>query len=250
MTTNYSERQLIEKSYHDEKYREEADDGRSHRVTRADSRFWEVIGQPHDKTILDFGCGAGWLSVLLAKLGNTVHGIDISEMLIKHARELAVSADVAERTSFHEMAGEHLDFPPDSFDMIVGSAILHHTDLDVTLGRIKHVLKADGTAIFMEPLNQNLFLQVWRRLTPWRRTETERAFTREDLESVRRFFPRARCSFYCFTSMFTIGLLLAVPKSRIAAFLNTRLEDLDEFLVKAFPGLGRFSAVVIIEMRK
>jgi 2-polyprenyl-3-methyl-5-hydroxy-6-metoxy-1,4-benzoquinol methylase len=250
MTTNYSERQLIEKAYHDEKYRQTADDGRAHHVTRADQRFWDVIGHPTNKTILDFGCGVGWLSVRLAKAGNHVHGIDISESEIEHARELAATSQVSDRTAFHEMAGEHLDFPADSFDMIVGSSILHHTDLDVTLGRIRHVLKPDGTAIFLEPLNQNLFLQVWRKLTPWRRTPTERAFTKEDLESVRKVFPRARFSFYCFTSMFTIGLLLAAPKSRFMALANRRLEDFDEMIVKAFPSLGRFSAVVIMEMRK
>jgi 2-polyprenyl-3-methyl-5-hydroxy-6-metoxy-1,4-benzoquinol methylase len=250
MTTNYSERQLIEKAYHDDKYRDTADDGRSHRTTRADTRFWEVIGKPGNKSILDFGCGAGWLSVQLASLGNHVVGIDISEMLVRHARELAASSNLADRTEFHEMAGEHLDFPADSFDIVVGSAILHHTDLPVTLDRIKHVLKKDGTAIFMEPLNQNLFLQIWRKVTPWRRTVTERAFTREDLERVRQAFPRSRFNFYCLTSMFSVGLLLALPKSRAIAYLNTRLEDFDELIVKAMPFLGRFSAVVIMEMRK
>jgi hypothetical protein len=50
--------------------------------------------------------------------------------------------------------------------------------------------------------------------------------------------------------MFSIGLLLALPKSRAIAFLNRRLEDFDELIVKAMPFLGRFSAVVVMEMRK
>jgi hypothetical protein len=31
---------------------------------------------------------------------------------------------------------------------------------------------------------------------------------------------------------------------------NERLEDLDEHLLRALPSLGRFSAVVVMEMRK
>ena len=46
--------------------------------------------------------------MLLAKLGNRVYGIDISEALIGHAKELAATSNVSECTSFHEMAAENL----------------------------------------------------------------------------------------------------------------------------------------------
>jgi 2-polyprenyl-3-methyl-5-hydroxy-6-metoxy-1,4-benzoquinol methylase len=251
MNSHYSDRQLAEKLYHDDKYRHHVDTGTGGMImTRPYQRFWDLIGSPKGQTILDFGCGNGWLSVMLARLGNTVHGIDISGVLIGMANQLAATSNLAHSTSFKEMAAEDLDFPEGSFDMIIGTSILHHTDLDVTLSKIRRVLKADGTAIFLEPLNQNIALRLWRLMTPWRRTATERAFTKEDLANVRRVFPQARFNYFCFTSMFSGGLLVLTPRSRIAKFVNDRLEAFDEWLLGSVPGLGRFSAVVIMEMRK
>ena len=250
MTNTYSERQRIEKQYHDDKYREYAEAATAERVSTPHRRLWELAGEPHNLTILDFGCGDGWLSVHLAKLGNTVYGFDISEVLVERAKQFAKTSNVSEKTCFTEMAAENLDFPNESFDMIIGSSILHHTDLEVTLGRIKQVLKADGMAIFLEPLNQNVALRIWRLLTPWRRSKTERALTEEDLASIRTFFPSSRFTYYCLASMFTEGLLLLRPKSRIGGFMNDWFERLDERLLRALPELSRFSAVVIMEMRK
>jgi SAM-dependent methyltransferase len=250
-TMDYRERLQIEKRYHDEKYREHAFDPTTRgRVARASRAFWAAVGEPTGLTILDFGCGNGWLSIQMATRGNRVHGFDISAPLIERAQRSAASAGVADRAMFHEMAAEDLDFPAESFDMVIGTSILHHTDLEITLSKIRKVLKADGTAIFLEPLNQNVLLKTWRLLTPWRRTATERAFTRDDLACVRRLFPATRFTFYSLTAILTAGLLLLRPASRVLELANERLEDLDEHLLRALPSLGRFSAVVVMEMRK
>jgi SAM-dependent methyltransferase len=251
-TDNYSERQRIEKLYHDEKYRDEAEEhnARAGNIKRAFTRFWGIISQAREKTILDFGCGTGWLTVALAKRGNRVYSFDISEVLVERARQLAADANVSDRVTIREMAGENLDFPPETFDLVVGSAVLHHTELPVTLSNIKRVLKHSGTAVFLEPLNQNLALSLWRRLTPWRRSATERAFSQQDLETVRTHFPSVRMTYYSLTSIVAIGLLLLMPKSRVVMSVNDRLDDFDEWLLRVWPALGRFSAVVLLEMRK
>lgn len=250
MSSAYTERQRIEKEWHDEKFREGVGPGGARRIDRTSQRFWEIVGEPRGLTILDFGCGDGWVSVRLAKLGNRLHGFDISASLIERAKGLAERANVAGITSFKEMAAENLDYPDESFDMIVGTSILHHTDLDKALERIRAVLKADGTAIFMEPLNQNILLKTWRALTPWRRTETERAFSSDDVALVRRLFPSTRFTYFSFLSMFTTSLLFLAPQSRFLNAANERFESLDERLLSAFPALGKYSAVAIMEMRK
>lgn len=250
MNIEYTERQRIEKRYHDDKFREPVGGDGAGIPTRASRHFWDSVGKPRGKTVLDFGCGDGWLSVRLATLGNRVHAFDISEVLIARANELARASDVAGDISFTEMAAENLDYPADHFDLVIGTSILHHTDLDVTLRRLRNVLKATGTAVFIEPLNQNVALKLWRLLTPWRRSRTERALTREDLALVRRLFPASRFTYFCLASMLTEGLRLFAPESRFANALNERFDALDERLLRAFPSLGRFSAVVVLEMRK
>jgi SAM-dependent methyltransferase len=44
---------------------------------------------PSPATVLDLGCGTGSLSVLLAELGHSVTGIDLSPRMIEQAREKA-----------------------------------------------------------------------------------------------------------------------------------------------------------------
>jgi SAM-dependent methyltransferase len=247
--TQYSDRQRFEKQYHDEKYSGDATspDGLSAELQR---RFWSLIGQPRRQTILDFGCGNGWVAVQLAALENRVYGFDISPVLIERATREAAAAGVAAITTFEEMAAEDLKYPDASFDLVVGSSILHHTELGTTLANIKRVLKADGTAVFMEPLNENFILRTWRFLTPWRRSRTERALTAGDIETVRRLFPETRFSYYGLTSILSQGLLLAVPSSRVVRRLNAWMERLDDRVLRARPSLGSLSAVVFMQIRK
>jgi SAM-dependent methyltransferase len=143
------------------------------------------------------------------------------------------------------MAAEHLDYPEETFDLVVGQSILHHTDLDVTLAKIRGVLKRDGKAIFLEPLNQNIALKIFRAVTPWRRTKTERAFTRQDVASVQKAFPATRFSYYCFVSMLTAGLMLLVPRNSPSF---TRGSGLRRDPARGVSILG-WSAVAILEMR-
>jgi 2-polyprenyl-3-methyl-5-hydroxy-6-metoxy-1,4-benzoquinol methylase len=250
MDTVLTERQRIEKEWHDKKFRPGVDIKDDRQIDRAAKFFWACVGHPRGLTILDFGCGDGWLSVKLAKQGNTLEGFDLSESLIARARQFAADAQVSDRATFREMAAENLDYPHSSFDMVIGTSILHHTDLSITLQRIQQLLKPDGRAIFLEPLNQNIALKIWRFLTPWRRTETERALTSEDLAAIIRLFPTTRFRYFCFTSVFAVALLFVAPRSRAARTINGWLEDLDDWIFAMIPSLGRFAAVTVMDMRK
>ena len=67
--------------------------------------------------ILDVGCGAGFFSILLAKLGHEVTGIDLTPDMIIHSRELAKEENVS--CTFEVMDAENPDFPDGTFDVIV-----------------------------------------------------------------------------------------------------------------------------------
>jgi len=67
--------------------------------------------------ILDIGSGTGSLSVVLAELGHTVTGIDISPEMIKRAQAKAAASGHA--IDFRVMDAADPQFEPASFDAIV-----------------------------------------------------------------------------------------------------------------------------------
>ena len=72
--------------------------------------------------ILDAGCGTGSLSVVLAELGHTITGIDISPEMIKRAEAKAAASGHA--IEFHVMNAADPQFAPASFDAILCRHIL------------------------------------------------------------------------------------------------------------------------------
>lgn len=250
MPISLSDRQKQEESYHDLKYKNYVDEG-PNREMKAYSYFRKFRKNVKNLRILDYGCGNGWLSIDLAKGGAAeVYGIDISKELIEKANQSAEEKGLANKVHFYKMPAENLTFSNDFFDLCLGSAILHHTELNASISNIRRVLKPGGKAIFLEPMNQNIFLRVWRKLTPWRRSPTEKALVNNDLKFIATCFPEAKFQFFVFSSIITEGFLLAFPKNKLIRSLNTIFESLDEKLLKRFPSLGMYCAIVVLELKK
>ena len=96
--------------------------------------------------ILDVGCGAGFFSILLAKAGHQVTGIDLTPDMIKNARILAKEENAD--CEFLVMDAENPEFPDGSFDMIISR------NLTWTLPHVRHaygewirVLKKGGVLL-------------------------------------------------------------------------------------------------------
>ena len=82
--------------------------------------LYEIKNQlPQDRNlrILDVGCGAGFFSVLLAKEGYQVTGVDLTPDMVENARTLAEE----EKTDceFLVMDAENLRFADESFDVVI-----------------------------------------------------------------------------------------------------------------------------------
>lgn len=72
---------------------------------------------PDGARILDIGCGLGREAFELAKLGYKVVGIDISEEVISQVKELV--KEKGHDIPFYTYDGEHIDFPSNSFDVVI-----------------------------------------------------------------------------------------------------------------------------------
>jgi len=250
MADKLTERQEIEKEYHDKKYKDDLVSTSHSGESSSYIFFHGLVGEVKGLRVLDYGCGTGWVGLGLARSGAEVYGIDISKELIKKALQYAERENLSNKVSFQEMPAENLTFPDTFFDLIVGSAILHHLDISIALKGISRVLKPGGRALFIEPMNQNIVLKIWRKLTPWRRSPTERALDEGDLKLIRGIFPESKFYFFTFFSIVSEGLLVLSPSNKLLLLMNGFMEGLDKMLLKAFPALGKYSAVVVMDLQK
>ena len=99
--------------------------------------------------MVDFGCGSGENSLLLARRGARVVGVDISESLIELARRRLAVNGLAGAAQFVVGSAHDLPLRSHSIDAVLGIAILHHLNLDAaTLGGLPTTA---GTPLRPEP---------------------------------------------------------------------------------------------------
>lgn len=105
--------------------------------------------------ILDVGCGLGDLSVGLAAspriLFSSIYAFDHSLESVRIARQSVREAG-GNCVYFSTQDASRLCFEPVSFDVIAGSAVLHHiTDYAAFLTSLYGLLKPGGVVVFAEP---------------------------------------------------------------------------------------------------
>ena len=151
---------------------------------------YRVVGDLRGKQVLDVGCGEGLNTVVLAKLGAFVTGIDISQGAIDAASERAKVNGISDRVRFECAPVELARLQPSSFDVIWGEAILHHllADLDAALERITSWAKPDATILFAEPVVLSRTLRRIRLMLPLHTDATpdERPLEEAELSVVSR----------------------------------------------------------------
>jgi len=134
---------------------------------------------------LDFGCGSGFLSFIVAenKIMNRGIGIDASEsQVLLYNKNL-------EGTNFKAETGDinNLRFNNESFDMAGGYSVPHHLfDYYAALKEITRVLKSGGVLyIDFEP--NRLFKLLFKIPIATRRRFFDRAPTEEKLENIAEY---------------------------------------------------------------
>lgn len=101
--------------------------------------------------VLDLGCGIGRVEKFLAPHCKEIHGVDVSEKMLKLARKNVTYENVY----FHKNNGRDLSiFPDKKFDFVFSIAVLQHIEKEDAifyLMEIYRVLKANGKAYLQFP---------------------------------------------------------------------------------------------------
>lgn len=117
--------------------------------------------QDRNATILDFGCGSGWATTLIAQKVNNVCAFDISHASLKVLRSVLEHNSLSNVCSCVANA-EKLPFRDEYFDYVFGHSIFHHLDLNPALAETNRVLKKGGKAAFCEPFGHNPIINLYR----------------------------------------------------------------------------------------
>jgi ubiquinone/menaquinone biosynthesis C-methylase UbiE len=111
--------------------------------------------------VLDIGCGTGIVSLILARKGFQVVGIDHSIDMLEIARHKAASLNLSGRITFIQSDIEKISFEDNSFDGITCQGVLHHLrDMRPVLAEAYRVLKPGGHFYISEPCNPPTFIKL------------------------------------------------------------------------------------------
>lgn len=123
--------------------------------------------------MIDVGCGTGETSIWLARHNYRIRILIFHKNWCRLRGNRVVESGLNHCVFVDQMPVEKMLFGDSVADIVVGKSVLHHTDLSSTSRGIHRVLKPGGRA-FIEPLDHNPMLNLFRHLTPHRRTPTEK----------------------------------------------------------------------------
>ncbi|MBW7881360.1 MAG: class I SAM-dependent methyltransferase [Caldilineaceae bacterium] len=130
-----------------------------HRILRGHYVGHVMSKVPPDATILELGCGTGWLCRLMAALGaQHVVGLDFSPSQIQVAQRETTMAGLDDLASFICARPEQLIDMGQTFDAIIAHGFLHHlstSEIQATVALISALLNPRGRLFIVEPFRRH-----------------------------------------------------------------------------------------------
>jgi SAM-dependent methyltransferase len=201
------------------------------------------LGDMNGLDVLDYGCGHGMASVVLARLGARVTAFDLSPRYVNEAQRRGEANGVT--IEWVQADGNRLPFADETFDRVWGNAILHHLELRSAGRELKRVLRPGGIAVFCEPWGENPFVNFARRRLQYpgkERTPDEQPLRQRDLAVLGTMFPRLEARGYQLLSM--------VRRVTRRSWVVHHLDRCDERLLTCVPFLQRFCRYMVLTLRR
>jgi SAM-dependent methyltransferase len=141
------------RQWYNERYASRGED--SMRPASAYPVFLDQLGVTPGGTLLDIGCGTGFLLKAAVARGLKTWGIDISEEAVKVARRVCPDSEISVGK------GEQLEFPGGKFDYVVClGSFEHFLDMDRAVAEMKRVAKPDARFCVLVPNSEFLYWKV------------------------------------------------------------------------------------------
>jgi 2-polyprenyl-3-methyl-5-hydroxy-6-metoxy-1,4-benzoquinol methylase len=220
-------------------------------------RLYQIVREHFhspSQRLLDFGCGSGTQSIRYAKIGYQVVGFDISTKNIEGCKALAYKYHLSGNTQFDVQAAEELSYADESFDVIAGVDILHHLEIEPSIGQVHRLLKPGGIAVFREHIevpvidalrNTSLVRRFFPNDASYNKniTQDERKLSAHDIKFIQSIFPRHVLLRFGLISRMHYFFPAAPGKA-------SRVEKMDHALMNIFPFLQRLGGSIILILRK
>lgn len=204
----------------------------------------QVLQTERPKFILDYGCGGGWLSILLQKWGFNSIMVDISKNMVKNAKKVCHDCD------FVVCDGMKLPFKEGVFDFVIGISILHHLTLKHATDELKRVSLVQSKLLFMEPNLLNPLSAFGRKIFPMEaHTDGEKPYTPEYLTTALNLagFNVNRC-FSMFFLSFSAARFSRITRLSPPSLL-VRMIYLFEGVMEKIPGIRYLNSNIVAIVR-
>jgi len=239
-----------ERDFHNQRF--EDDSAREARVRK----FYDAISygfelyrrrvreESVDCVVLEYGCGAESLAFEVAPMAQQVTGIDISDVAIRQAQNQLAQQELP-NLKFVVDNAEDMRLADHSIDVVAGSGIIHHLDIERSMRELRRVLRPGGIAIFAEPMGHNPVVNWYRSRTPELRTPDEHPLLASDLRAMAREFKSIKVTYFGLVAPL---LAFLTPEPRADAGLTRALWWLDRMLCR-IPLLHRYAWFCCVELR-
>jgi ubiquinone/menaquinone biosynthesis C-methylase UbiE len=271
MATQLNEQKTIEKAYHDQMYDGEGalpaigveDFERTElqpcyttgRDLYAENKkaFHKILhahGGWRGKHVLDYACGFGdWACYFALTGARCVNGFDLSETAIRRGRQRVERQGLARQVQLDVMDATKLTYPDDSFEIVIGHGVIHHTiKYPGIFEQMHRVMKPGTKAYFLENLADfPLFRLYW-----WLKGEVPEGdvpvFSKE-LREKTSMFSDVQIIGDTFTHSIKTFMWKPNP-SPARRRVMAATQRMDEALFRAVPSLRRWGSFCYIVLTK